>query len=138
LKTKDYVRPKVSASKLILADSICVPQLFSETDVFPAERWYEGNRHCCLGSKVRCKSQRPTLSLRSRRQHKARGVSPRMRSWKCPSPRQRATDGTQQTALFPFEVNNHPTLCRPLSRAKDYAAINLGLRSAPPQALCYR
>src|SRR5437016_12975713 len=61
-----------------------------------------------------------------------------MRSWKCPSPRQRATDGTQQTALFPFEVNNHPTLCRPLSRAKDYAAINLGFRCAPPQALCYR
>ena len=44
----------------------------------------------------------------------------------------------QQTALFPFEVNNHPALCRPLSRAKDYAAINLGFRLAPPQALCYR
>jgi hypothetical protein len=55
-------------------------------------------RVSCFKSSLQ--SQQSTLSLRSRRQHKAWGVSPRMRSWKCPSPHERATDGTQQTALI--------------------------------------
>jgi len=38
--------------------------------------------------------------------------------------------------LLQFVVKNNPTFCRPLSRASDYLAINLGFHCAPPQALC--
>jgi hypothetical protein len=42
----------------------------------------------------------------------------------------------QQTRYFNLRLTTVRQSAAPLSRAKDYAAINLGFRCAPPQALC--
>jgi hypothetical protein len=44
----------------------------------------------------------------------------------------------QQTRYFNLRLTTVRQSAAPLSRAKDYAAINLGFRCATPQALCYR
>ena len=62
------------------------------------------------------------LSLRSRRQHKAWGVSPRIR-WAKPAGARETGDSVESTG------------CHPLSRALLITEFNLGLA---PQALCCR